>query len=90
MCSRISLARDYTVNREIERICKVAGIEKFTCHAFRSTFITDFLEENPGRYEERAQLVGHKNAKEIIETYHKPEPKRKMAALGKLMKRRIS
>lgn len=84
------IARDYTVNREIERICKAANIEKFTCHAFRSTFITDFLEENPGRYEECAQLVGHKNAKEIIETYHKPEPKRRMAALGKLMKRRIS
>ena len=84
------IARDYTVNREIERICTAAGIEKFTCHAFRSTFITDFLEENPGRYEECAQLVGHKNAKEIIETYHKPEPKRKMAALGNLLNRKIS
>jgi integrase len=32
------------VNQDIARICKAAGIEKFTAHAFRDTFATRCVE----------------------------------------------
>lgn len=34
------------VDRDIARICKKAGIEKFTAHAFRDTFATICIERN--------------------------------------------
>ena len=38
------LLSDTVVNQDIARICKVAGIEKFTAHAFRDTFATRCVE----------------------------------------------
>ena len=48
------------VNRDIERICKRAGIEKFTAHAFRDTFATRAIESgmNPKTLQE---ILGHAN-----------------------------
>lgn len=38
------LLSDTVVNQDIARICKAAGIEKFTAHAFRDTFATRCVE----------------------------------------------
>lgn len=52
------LLNDTCVNREIERICKAAGIERFTAHAFRDTFATRAIESgmNPKTLQE---ILGH-------------------------------
>lgn len=48
------------IDREIKRICKVAGIEPFTMHAFRATFATRAIESgmNPKTLQE---ILGHSN-----------------------------
>lgn len=48
------------VDREIGRICKRTGIDKFTMHAFRATFATRCIESgiNPRTVQE---LLGHKD-----------------------------
>ena len=38
------LLSDTVVNQDIARICRAAGIEKFTAHAFRDTFATRCVE----------------------------------------------
>ena len=65
------IARDYSINREIERICLDAGIEKFTCHAFRSTFATRFLEQRPQDYKVLSELLGHKDISITLNLYAK-------------------
>ncbi len=46
------------LNREIHKICKAAGIDDFTMHAFRATFATRAIEQgiNPRTVQE---LLGH-------------------------------
>lgn len=48
----------YPVDREITRICKRTGIERFSMHAFRATFATRCISEgvNPRTLQE---LLGH-------------------------------
>ncbi|RKM60494.1 site-specific integrase [Butyrivibrio sp. CB08] len=48
------------IDREIKRICKDAGIEPFTMHAFRATFATRAIESgmNPKTLQE---ILGHSN-----------------------------
>lgn len=48
------------MDREIKRICKAAGIEYFTMHAFRATFATRAIESgmNPKTLQE---ILGHSN-----------------------------
>lgn len=41
---RGGLLSDTCVNQDIARICKAAGIDKFTAHAFRDTFATRCVE----------------------------------------------
>lgn len=55
------ILREYTLNREIKRICKAAGIELFTCHAFRNTFATRFIEQRPQDYKILSEIMGHKD-----------------------------
>lgn len=61
--------REYQVNREINRICKKAGIEKFTCHAFRATFATRFIEQRPQDYKVLSEILGHSNIKITLNLY---------------------
>lgn len=63
------ILREYTINREIERICKMAGIEKFTCHAFRNTFATRFIEQRPGDFKILSDILGHKDVKITLNLY---------------------
>lgn len=53
-----SLLNDTSVNREIAKICKTAGIDKFTAHAFRDTFGTRAIESgmNPKTLQ---SILGH-------------------------------
>ena len=48
------------IDREIRRICKAAGIEPFSMHAFRATFATRAIESgmNPKTLQE---ILGHAN-----------------------------
>lgn len=48
------------IDREIKRICKVAGIEPFTMHAFRATFATRAIE-NGFSVKTLQELLGHSN-----------------------------
>lgn len=63
------ILREYPVNREIKRICKTAGIEKFTCHAFRATFATRFIEQRPQDYKILSEILGHSNVKITLDLY---------------------
>ena len=64
-----ALLREYQVNREIKRICKRIGIEKFTCHAFRATFATRFIEQRPQDYKVLSEILGHSNTKITLDLY---------------------
>lgn len=55
------ILREYTLNREIKRICKEAGIQNFTSHAFRNTFATRFLEQKPWEIKMLSEILGHSN-----------------------------
>lgn len=39
-----SILKSTNVNQDIERVCRAAGIERFTVHAFRDTFATRCVE----------------------------------------------
>ncbi len=64
-----ALLREYQANREIKRICRDAGIEKFTCHAFRATFATRFIEQRPQDYKVLSEILGHSNTKITLDLY---------------------
>ena len=64
-----ALLREYPINREIKRICKKIGIEKITCHAFRATFATRWIEQAPERYKELSEYLGHANVKITLDLY---------------------
>ena len=63
------LLKEYTINREIERICKLANIDKFTCHAFRNTFATRFIEQRPQDYKILSEILGHADIKITLNLY---------------------
>jgi len=63
------LLREYSVNREIKRICTLAEIEKFTSHAFRATFATRFIEQRPQDYKILSDILGHANVKITLDLY---------------------
>lgn len=63
------ILREYTLNREIKRICKEADIELFTCHAFRNTFATRFIEQRPQDYKILSEIMGHKDISITLNLY---------------------
>lgn len=56
--ARGGLLHSSIVNADIAKYCKLAGIEKFTCHALRDTFATRFVEAG-GSYKELGRIMGH-------------------------------
>lgn len=64
-----ALLREYQTNREIKRICERIGMEKFTCHAFRATFATRFIEQRPQDYKILSEILGHSNIKITLNLY---------------------
>lgn len=63
------LMRDYSLNREIKRICERARIQKFTAHAFRATFATRFIEQRPQDYKVLSEILGHSSTKITLDLY---------------------
>lgn len=63
------ILREYGANREIKRICKAAEIEPFTCHAFRNTFATRFIEQQPENYKILSEILGHKDVAITLNLY---------------------
>ena len=69
LSSEGKVLRDYTINREIKRICKDAEIPVFTCHAFRNTFATRFIEQRPQDYKILSEILGHKDISITLNLY---------------------
>ena len=64
-----NILREYTLNREIKRICLAADLEPFTCHAFRNTFATRFIEQRPQDYKILSEILGHKDIAITLNLY---------------------
>ena len=63
------LLREYPINREIKRITSRNGIEHFTCHAFRATFSTRWIEQRPQDFKILSEILGHSNTKITLDLY---------------------
>ena len=63
-----SIIRPDRVNAEINRICKEADIEKFTCHAFRATFISRCVADGMP-VKDLMEISGHKDVKMTLGLY---------------------
>ena len=64
-----SLLREYSINREIKRITTRSGIEHFTCHAFRATFSTRWMEQRPQDFKILSEILGHANTNITLDLY---------------------
>lgn len=71
------------VNKEIDRITKKAGIERFTVHGLRDTFATRFIE-NDGKPEILMRIMGHSDYKITMELYAQVLPERKKAEMQRI------
>lgn len=78
------IVREYFCNREIKRICKNAGIEKFTCHAFRATFATRFIEQRPQDYKILSEILGHSNTAITLDLYTHVMTENKINAMNNI------
>lgn len=79
-----TILRESTVNREIKQICKLAGIEPFTCHAFRVTFATRFIEQRPQDYKALSEILGHKDISITLNLYTRVMQETKVQAMQAL------
>ncbi len=77
-----ALMREYSINREIKRICKIAKIERFTCHAFRATFATRFIEQRPQDYKILSEILGHSNTSITLDLYTHVMKEKKFIAMN--------
>ena len=78
------LLMDTPMNREIKRICKVAGIEYFTMHAFRDTFATRCIENNMS-IKTLQELMGHKSYNITMSLYGHCLPETKRQAMDNMI-----
>ena len=70
-----------SANREIEKICKAAGIDRFTCHALRDTFATMFLEQRPEDYKILSEILGHSDISMTLNLYCHVMQDKKVSAM---------
>ena len=63
------LLKEYNLNYEIKKICAAAGIDNFTCHAFRNTFATRFIEARPQDFKILSEILGHQNINITLNLY---------------------
>lgn len=78
------LLREYTANREIARICKTTSVEKFTCHCFRVTFATRFIEQRPQDFKILSEILGHKDISITLNLYTRVMKENKIKAMNEL------
>lgn len=79
------ILKEYSVNREIKRICQAAEIEYFTCHAFRNTFATRFIEQRPQDYKVLSEILGHKDVSITLNLYTHVMTENKVIAMNDIM-----
>lgn len=79
------ILKEYGLNREIKRICVAAGIDYFTCHAFRNTFATRFIEQRPQDYKILSEILGHKDVSITLNLYTHVMTDNKVKAMQELM-----
>lgn len=79
-----AILREYTLNREIKRICEAAGLEVFTCHAFRNTFATRYLEQRPWDFKTLSELMGHKDVSITMNLYAHVMIENKVTAMNEI------
>lgn len=77
-----TLLREYPVNREIRRITERTGIDHFTCHAFRATFSTRWMEQRPQDFKILSEILGHSNTKITLDLYTHVMKEAKEAAMN--------
>ena len=82
--------REYQLNRELKRICDKAGIEYFTCHAFRNTFATRFIEQRPQDYKILSEILGHKDISITLNLYTHVMTENKVSAMNDINVFKIS
>ena len=70
-----------SVNYEIKQICNHAGIDPFTCHAFRATFATRFIERRPEDYKTLQEILGHSNVGITLNLYTHVMQEKKVKAM---------
>lgn len=68
------------VNEDIERICRKAGIDKFTAHAFRATFISRCVEGGM-QIKELMEICGHKDVQMTLSLYAHSNNQKKATAI---------
>lgn len=78
------LLREYSINREIKRICQKADIGVFTCHSFRNTFATRFIEQRPQDYKILSEILGHKDVSITLNLYTHVMTENKIKAMSEL------
>ena len=81
---RGDILKEYTINRDIRRICASKGIDPFTCHAFRSTFATRWIEQRPQDYKILSEVLGHASTRITLDLYTHVMEDRKSEAMGLL------
>lgn len=78
------ILREYQINREIKRICQDARIDTFTCHAFRNTFATRFIEQQPQDYKILSEILGHKDVSITLNLYTHVMTENKVRAMNSI------
>lgn len=79
------ILREYSINREIKRICQAIEIEPFTCHAFRNTFATRFIEQRPQDYKILSEILGHKDVAITLNLYTHVMIENKVKAMNEIL-----
>lgn len=69
---------------DLARICKRAGIEKFTCHALRATFATRFIEQRPQDFKILSEILGHSDTRITLDLYTHVMRDKKIEAMESL------
>lgn len=74
------IIRPDRVNSDIKRICEQAGIEYFTCHAFRATFASRCIAAGMS-VKNLMEIMGHSDVQMTLGLYGHAEEEKKRAEL---------
>lgn len=72
-----------SICREIEKIAKAAGVERFTSHAFRDTFATRYIEQG-GTPQTLKTILGHSSLAMTMDLYAHVLPNTKQEEMDRL------